>query len=122
MTSLLALSRSYGPGGVEKLVPLLLAYPIFASQVLLPGFSHNAQYKMLRMSYSGCIAYLIASVQVTYVTYNGRRQDGRSSAKTGDKALHMQLADRSKLPSSVSFGELPSYAGFTNMQDHSDYD
>ena len=67
---------------------------------------------LLRKSYSGCIANLVASVELTDDTYTGTRQEGRSSAKTGDEALHMQLADRFELPRSVSFGELPSYAGF----------
>ena len=66
---------------------------------------------LLRKSYSACRANLVASIKLTYDKCTRVRQEGRPSTKTGDKALHMQLADRSELPSPVSFGELSSYAG-----------
>lgn len=77
---------------------------------------------LLRKSCSGCIANLVASIELIYYTLTGVRQEGRSNAKTGDKALHMQLADCFDPQSSVSFGgNCLAMQALTNLQNHSEY-
>ena len=101
--------------GVENLDTSLFAHPIlFLPSHVCMLSAQNTTYGifLLRKSFSGCIANLVPSVELTYDNCTGVRQESRSSAKTGDKALHMQLADRFGLLSSVSFGGLPSYAAF----------
>ncbi len=76
---------------------------------------------LLRKSRSRCKADLVASVELIYDVHMGKRQEDRPGAKTGGRALHMQLVDRFKLPYSVYFGNCLVVRVLTNKQVLTDF-
>ena len=76
---------------------------------------------LLRKSRSKCKADLVASVELIYDVHMGKRQEDRPGAKTGGRALHMQLVDRFKLPNSGYFGDCLAMQVLTNKQVLTDF-
>ena len=123
MASLPVLCRVHGTGGAENLIPLLLAHPIFSCQVMLPYSRPNTQ----NMRFSPLKEQWQTQRQSRFFSRaHIRRLHGRTARRPFEckdrwQALHMQLADRVKLPSTVYFGFCLAMRVLTNMQDLTDF-